>query len=198
MDRRSAATVCVFLLFTGLVSAGEKKRDLDFSGDAASPTPSASPPRFDVPIPIGHDAQGTGIPYWDARGKLQMYIWIEKAVRLDQEHLDMTNAFMQSYDAREWPEANVFMTRSVLDLNTRVVTSDVPATVRRSDFEIVGKKMVFNTQTRVGRMTGHVRMTVYDLQDMSSASPSPSPAASSTATAPQGGATPKPGATPQS
>ena len=50
-----------------------------------------------------------------------------------------------------------------------MVTSEVPVTVRRAEFEIVGQKMVFNTQTRVGEMTGHVRMTIYNRQAMSAA-----------------------------
>jgi lipopolysaccharide export system protein LptC len=67
----------------------------------------------------------------------------------------------------------------LLDLNTRIVTSDVPVIVRRSDFEIVGQKMVFNTQTHQGRMTGHVRMVIFNRQEMGQASPSPSPSAAS-------------------
>jgi hypothetical protein len=85
------------------------------------------------------------------------------------------------------------MTRSMLDLDTRIVTSDVPVIVRRSDFAITGQKMIFNTQTRVGRMTGHVQMVIYNRQDMSQSSPSPSPSANSSpgpSPTPQSSATP--------
>jgi lipopolysaccharide export system protein LptC len=110
---------------------------------------------------------------------------------VDLDHLELKNAYMQTYDEKEAPDANVFMTRSVLDLDTRIVTSEVPVIVRRSDFQIVGQKMVFNTQTRAGRMTGHVRMVIYNRQEMARATPTPGPS---------GGATPQqaqPGATPQ-
>jgi hypothetical protein len=159
-----------------LADAGKKK-----DSGKANPSASASPtPRFDLPIPPGHDAHGVTIPYFDAQGRLEMFFSIKMAFREDLDHLRMEKAFMQTYDDKGMADANVFMSRSVLDLNTRIVTSDVPSFVRRSDFEIVGQKMIFNTQTHVGRMWGHVRMTIYNHQEVSAPSPTPatSPAAS--------------------
>jgi hypothetical protein len=175
-NRKSKIRLAV--LFLALLASGtpiawahsDKKK-----GASASPGPSGVP-QFNVPIPIKHDAQGVYLPMSDVHGKLQMEFSIENALRLDLGHLDMTNAFMQTYDDKGMPDANVFLTRSVLDLNTRIVTSDIPVTVHRSDFEITGQKMVFNTQTRAGHMTGHVRMVIYNLQE---AAPSPSPTAAS-------------------
>jgi hypothetical protein len=165
------------------------------NGGKRSPAPGASvsptPPKFNVPIPVGHGAVGVKLPYFDQRGKLQMFFNIAKAYRADLKHLQMENAFMQTYDENQAPDANVYMTFSVLDLDTRIVTSDVPVTVRHSDFEIVGQKMVFNTQTRVGRMSGHVHMLIFNSQAM--AAPKPSPG-SSPATSPS--AKPRPSATP--
>jgi hypothetical protein len=160
------------------VQAGKKNTDNDYSEREANASPTPPPPKFNIPIPISHDAQGVNLPYFDNRGKLQMYFNIAKAIRVDLYHLAMEDAYMQTYDDKGALDATVFMSRSVLDLNTRIVTSDVPVTVRRSDFDIVGQKMVFNTQTRKGRMTGHVRMTIYNRSDMGQASPSPSPSSS--------------------
>ncbi|MGA3170066.1 MAG: LPS export ABC transporter periplasmic protein LptC [Chthoniobacteraceae bacterium] len=154
-------------------------------GDSASPAPTT--PRFNVPIPVDHDARGVRLPYYDDRGKLQMYFIIDKAYRADDSHLDMKNAYMQTYDDKGTPDASVFMTRSVLDLNTRIVTSDVPVIVRRSDFQITGQKMVFNTQTHKGKMSGHVRMIIYNRQAANKPAASPSPAA---------GTSPRPKSTP--
>ena len=166
-------------------SSGKKK-------DAATADASASgtPPKFNVPIPVKHSAQGVRLPYYDGVGKLQMFFTIAKAIRVDMDHLEMKNAYMQSYDEKGVADTTVFMTRSLLDLNTRIVTSDIPVTVRRSDFEIVGQKMVFNTQTRVGHMTGHVRMVIYNRQAMSQPKGSPSPSVKPIAS-------PQPSANPQ-
>jgi len=144
-------------------------------GNSGLPAPSA--PKFDVPIPIGHDARVVRIPYYDDRGKLQQIILIDKAYRADDGHIDMKNAYMQTYDDKGTPDTSIFMTRAILDLNTRVVTSDVPVVVRRSDFQITGQKMVFNTQTHKGEMSGHVHMIIYNRQAANKPAASPSPAA---------------------
>ena len=187
---RGRLAACILLLAALPLARGNNGEENDASaaaGASASPTPL---PKLYIPIPVNHDAQGVKLPYFDVRGKLQMYFNIKRAFRVDPDHLEMNNAYMQTYDPKGVPDANVFMTRSMLDLNTRIVTSDIPVTVRRSDFEIVGQKMVFNTETRKGRMTGHVRMVIYNRQEMSKPTPSPSPS-------PSRSATPQPSATPQ-
>jgi len=168
--RMSRGRVAAGLFLAVLLATG---RD-GLAGKRDSGSPAGTPgPKFNVPIPVNHGAMGVKLPYFDDRGRLQMFFNIATAFRTDIGHLEMGNAYMQTYDETQAPDANVFMTRSVLDLNTRIVTSDVPVVVRRRDFEITGQKMVFNTQTRVGRMTGHVRMVIYNRQ---TAEPSPTPA----------------------
>jgi hypothetical protein len=146
----------------------------------ASVTPSATPSKFQVPIPTGHDAEHMAIPYLDNRGRLQMFVVIKKAVRTDDGHLAMENASIQTYDDKGDPDANIYLARSVLDLDTRIVTSEVPVFVRRSDFVIVGQKMVFNTQTHVGHMSGHVRMAIFNHQEVAGGTPTPTPSPSPT------------------
>jgi hypothetical protein len=182
--------LAILLTAPPLAQAGKKNTDNDYSDDGTKASPTPTPPKFNPPIPVSHDAEGVNLPYFD-KGKLQMFFNIAKAFRADLGHLDMENAYMQTYDDKSAPDATVYMTRSVLDLNTLIVTSDVPVTVRRSDFDIVGKKMVFNTRTHVGRMTGGVHMTIYNRQDMGQPSPSPSPSPSPIANASVPGATPQ-------
>ena len=156
-------------------------------GKKGNATGSPTPIKLNIPIPPGHAAEGVKLPYFDDRGRLQMFFSIMQGMRIDPDHLEMTNAYMQTYDEKGVPDANVYMKRSVLDLNSRIVTSDIPVVVRRSDFEITGQKMVFNTQTRSGRMTGHVQMVIYNRQEM--AQPTPTPARSKEDSKPS--ATPK-------
>jgi len=184
---RAAALILLAASLAGapLARAGKKADSMDFSGPDASASPTPAPPKFNVPIPPGHVATVMNIPYFDIHGKLQMYYSIKQAYRVDNDHLQMKNAYMETYDDKGAPDSTVFMSRSVLDLNSLIVTSEVPVTVLRADFEIVGRKMVFNTRTHIGRMTGHVRMVIYNRSEMSEASPSPSPGAT-----PQAAATP--------
>jgi hypothetical protein len=164
--------------------AGKKKPD-------ASDSPGASPtPKFNVPIPVKHSATGVKLPYFDEKGRLQMFFTISMAFRTDIGHLTLTDAYVQTFDEKETPSANIIMSKGVLDLNTRIVTSDVPVTISRADFDIVGQRMVFNTQTRKGHMDGHVHMTIYNHQS-ADAEASPAPGASPTPSAtPASGASP--------
>lgn len=151
-------------------------------GEAKKKKGDPTAPKFNIPIPVGHSAEGVNLPYFDDRGKLQMYYEIKKATRTDLNHMAMEAANIQTYDDKGAPETNVVLTSSTLDLNTRIVTSDVPVTVQRSDMELTGDKMTFNTQTRNGRIIGHVRVVVYNSQGTKpAASPSPSPSPTATA-----------------
>jgi hypothetical protein len=190
----------LLLLAAGPVAWANSGAKDDGGSPAVTGTAAATParPKLNIPIPVKHDAEGVKLPYYDIRGRLQMYFVIQKAIRVDLDHLELKNAYMQTYDEKQAPDATVFMTRSILDLNTRIVTSDIPVTVRRSDFEIVGQKMTFNTAKRSGHMWGHVRMVIYNSQEMASKTPSPSPSPShpQSIAAPQGSATPRPSAAP--
>jgi hypothetical protein len=171
--RKAGLMLLAVLIAAGPAAwGGQKAGEPDFSDGGATPAPKR--PKFDVPIPIGHDATVVGLPYFD-KGKLQMYFTIVKAYRVDLNHLKMQNAYLQTYDEKETEDADIYLPSSMLDLNTRIVTSDTPVTVSRSDFEIVGQKMVFNTQTHKGHMWGHVHMVIFNRQDEGAASPSPSP-----------------------
>jgi len=61
------------------------------------------------------------------------------------------------------------MPNSMFDLNTRVFSSEDPVTIRRTDFEVTGAHMTFDTQTRLGKFVGPVRMLVFNLGEEKSA-----------------------------
>jgi hypothetical protein len=169
--RRTGIWLLLPLLMVGGIAHAHSSKPSPSPGAGASPTP----PRFNIPIPVDHNAKSVDLPFFD-NGKLQMYFVIRKAFRVDINHLDMFHPFLQTYDEKETPDVAIYMTRGLLDLNTRVITSQVPVTLRRSDFEITGQKMVFNTQTHIGRLSGHVRMIIYNLQSATGgASPTPKP-----------------------
>jgi len=175
--RRIALLVLTTLLLAGASMAHAGKKKKSHNGDAGA-SPSPTPPRLNIPIPVNHNAQGVTFPYYDPRHRLEMDFWIKSALRVDLNHLDMEDAFLQTYDDKGVPDAGIFMNRSMLDLNTEIVTSDVPAMVSRWDFEIIGQKMTFDTQKHIGHMSGHVRTIIYSSGEMS-ASSSPSPTTAS-------------------
>lgn len=143
------------------VWGGDKARETEKGKDKGKGKKSGSS-ELNIPIPIGHGAQGVQIPYYDEKGKLQMTFSITSATRLDDIHLKMESVKIETYTPEGVLDMSVETKSSVLDLNTKIVTSNEPATIRRSDFEITGDAMQFNTKTRDGNMSGNIRMLIYN------------------------------------
>jgi hypothetical protein len=73
-------------------------------------------------------------------------------------------------------DLQIAMADSVLDLNTRVLTSPQRTTIKRADFEIVGDTVRFDTAARHGTITGNVKMVITDQSKLRpQQSPQPSP-----------------------
>lgn len=121
--------------------------------------------KMTVPLPVGHDAKRLTIPYRDDEGKLQMKFVMEIGKRIDPDHMLMTKLIIETFGADEKPEMTIDLPDSTLDLNTRVITTQTGVTIKRADFELTGKTMEFNTQTKQGSVGGKVRMLIYNLSN---------------------------------
>ncbi|MEI8234358.1 MAG: LPS export ABC transporter periplasmic protein LptC [Verrucomicrobiota bacterium] len=165
---RGALLVAACLLALGTVSveAKTKKTKKD-----ASPTPAESPSSkttdktLDIPIPIDHEAKGVRIPVYTPEGKLQMLFESEIAFRVDAQQLRLTQLKIETYDEEGKPEMSIDMPQSMFNLKSRILSSNDPVTIRRTDFEVTGSHMVFDTQTRQGKFNGPVRMLVYNVNN---------------------------------
>lgn len=119
--------------------------------------------KLSIPILKGHDTYGLKIPYTDAEGNLQMIFNIGQASRVDENRVSMKEMHLETYDDDGKAEMTIELPQSVLDLSTRIITTDTNVTIKRSDFEITGRSMKFNTKTKQGTLSGNVRMLIYDL-----------------------------------
>lgn len=140
--------------------AGKKKGKTE-----ATPAPEDKSAKMSVPLPVGHDAKGLTIPYRDGDGKLQMRFVMELGKRIDPDHLAMTKLLIETFDDTEVKEMTIDLPDSVLDLNTRVITTRTGVLIKRDDFELTGKTMEFNTETKQGRLGGKVHMKIYNLEN---------------------------------
>ena len=131
---------------------------------------------LDVPIPINHEATGVRIPNRDGKGRLQMFFNVDTVFRVDDTHLRMTALKIETYDDAGKPEMHIDMPISFLDLKTNIISSKDPVTIRRSDFELTGSHMTFDTKTRIGKFSGPVRMLIFNHDDLSQ-KPAPEPTA---------------------
>ena len=138
-------------------SKGHKKK-----GRAVA-TPTASPGEqslTNIPLPIGHEAKGVVFPDFDAEGHLRGRFEAGTAHRIDQEHIGFQQLKITTYTPDNQPDLQVDMHTSVLDLKTRILSSQERTTIRRADFNIVGDSVQFDTVSRTGRLIGNVKMVL--------------------------------------
>jgi hypothetical protein len=140
-------------------SKGRKKRT------GATASPSASPGEqslTNIPLPIGHEAKGLVLPDFDANGHLRGRIEAGTAHRIDEEHVGFQDLKITTYTPENQSDLRIDMNTSVLDLKTRVLSSQERTTIQRSDFNIVGDSVQFDTNSRTARLIGNVKMVITD------------------------------------
>ena len=141
-------------------SEGHKKRPA-----RATIPPSASPDQqslTNIPLPIGHDAKGVVLPDFDGEGHLRGRFEAGSARRIDQEHVSFQHLKITTYTPENRTDLQIDMHTSVLDLKTRILSSQERTTIQRADFNIVGDSVQFDTNTKAGRLIGNVKMVIND------------------------------------
>jgi|SRR5947209_9975097 len=157
------------LLGCGVWAADKKPAKADAKTGAASP--SAAPTRKarpkpeegvrDVPLTEGHDAKGLVLPDFDILGRMRGKLQAGVTRRLDNDHIEFVGVKFTTFTPEtEKPDLEISMDKSVFNLKTQVLTSDVRSTVKRTDFEVAGDTMKFEMLTRRGTLAGNVKMIV--------------------------------------
>src|SRR5947207_4123844 len=140
-------------------SKGRKKR----TGAKASPRASPDEQSLtNIPLPIGHEAKGLVLPDFDANGHLRGRIEAGTAHRMDEQHIGFQNLKITTYTPEKQSDLRIDMNTSVLDLKTRVLSSQERTTIQRADFNIVGDSVQFDTNSRTARLIGNVKMVITD------------------------------------
>ena len=135
---------------------------------AATATPEAG---AQVPLPIGREAKGLVFPDIDENGHLRGRFVAGTARRLDQDHMEFRDLKITTFTEDDQVDLEIAMAESVLDLNTRVLSSPQKTTIKRTDFEIIGDTARFDTAARQGTITGNVKMTITDMSTFSKQKP---------------------------
>ena len=141
-------------------SKGQKRKQGRVTG-----TPAASPGEqslTNIPLPIGHEARGLVLPDFDGEGHLRARFEAGTAHRIDEGHVGFQHLKITTYTPESQPDLRIDMQTSVLDLKTLILSSQERTTIQRTDFNIVGDSMQFDTNTRAGRLIGNVKMVITD------------------------------------
>jgi lipopolysaccharide assembly outer membrane protein LptD (OstA) len=149
-------------IFGPPASGQSKGHKAKIRGKAA---PSASPGEqslTNIPLPIGHEAKGLVLPDYDGNGHLRGKFEAGTAQRIDHEHIGFENLRITTYTPEDQPDLKINMSTSVLNLETRILSSKARTTIQRTDFNIAGDSVQFDTNNRTGRLIGNVKMVITD------------------------------------
>jgi len=158
----SVFAACLSLLVAGSSFAGQgkhKKQKKQDTSATATPEPSAKG-LANIPLPIGHEAKGLTLPDFDPDGRLRGKFTAGTARRLDEIHMAFQDLHIATFDEQSKPDLDVSTKDSIFNLQTHVLTSSSPGTIKRSDFQVDGDTMEFNTDQRQGTLRGNVKMVI--------------------------------------
>src|SRR6202011_3844196 len=132
-------------------------------GKLLSATPSASPGEqslTNIPLPIGHEAKGLILPDFDSEGHLRGRFEAESAKRLDEVHIGFRSLKIITYTPENKPDLTVELSEAILNLKTRILSSKERTIIKRTDFDIAGDSVEFDTNTHTGKLVGNVKMVI--------------------------------------
>jgi hypothetical protein len=115
-----------------------------------------------IPLPIGHEAKGLVLPDFDADGHLRGKFEAGTAQRIDEGHVGFEQLKITTFTPEDQQDLRIDMSTSVLDLKTRILSSKTRTTIQRTDFNIAGDSVEFDTNNRTGRLVGNVKMVITD------------------------------------
>ena len=92
---------------------------------------------------------------------------MESATRLDDQNVEMHTASIQTFDQQSSkPDVRINLKKSVMNMETNVITSQDPILVTRSDFQLTADGMEFNSKTRQGKVFRNIRLVIYDRNEL--------------------------------
>ena len=156
-------SVALSVLISAPHLAGQSKGRRKKARATATPSASLGEQNLtNIPLPIGHEAKGLVLPDFDGEGHLRGRFEAGTAHRIDQEHIGFERLKITTYTPGNQPDLQIDMHTSVLDLKTRVLSSQERTRIHRADFNIAGDSVYFDTNTRTGRLIGNVKMVITD------------------------------------
>jgi len=157
----ASVLICVVIV-APQVSVQSKARKKKAGASATAGGSPGEQSLTNIPLPIGHEAKGLVLPDFDGDGRLRGKFEAGTAHRIDQEHVGFQHLKITTYTPQSQPDLQIDMKTSVLDLKTRILSSQERTTIQRSDFNIAGDSVQFDTNSKTGRLSGNIKMVITD------------------------------------
>jgi len=116
-------------------------------------------------IPEGMKNLKVRIPGFEA-GRNTSLIVAKSMTRVNPQELFAEEMVIHLYQEDAKGNVQVDLRTGTYHMDTKLLTSQQRSKVSRSDFQIEGDTMVFDTTTSQGKMTGRVHMIIYDSSSM--------------------------------
>jgi hypothetical protein len=190
-------TIGLVVLGTAAPAADEKpkaKSDSKTTPDPTAVSAGSGLTTFGRQIPAQRPNLGIYIPSF-SEGKKSSLVEAEVLTRIDDSRLQAEDMTIQLFGADTKDDVTVKMPSATYNMSNQILRSNERSKVSRSDFDLEGDALIFDTTSSQGRMSGNVRMTIHDVSTLMK---KPEPAAKAapqdpqTSTAPDAPAKPTP------
>jgi hypothetical protein len=125
-------------------------------------------------VPLGVESKGVVIPSFDENGRRASLITADVMRRIDSERLYAEKLTVQMFNADPSKDLRIDLKTAFYQMAGGILRSTERARVSRPDFEIEGDNLIFDTVKNQGRMTGNIRMVIFDTGTLSGEGKPPS------------------------
>jgi hypothetical protein len=126
-------------------------------------------------IPEGKKNLKVHIPGFDSTGRTSSLVTAATMTRVNPQELFCEIMRIDLYSKEPKDNVRIDLKTGTYHMDNKLLTSNERSKVSRSDFQIEGDSMQFDTVNSQGRMTGNVQMIIYDTSSFS-AKKTPAPA----------------------
>lgn len=137
-------------------------------GENASPTDDseqkAGSNNLAALFPIGRVFEGVKIPSYSG-DTLSSVVHADFMRRADDEHLEMEMLEIVVYNAGE-PDSRILTDRAIYDMEAGILRSTTPARIFQKQLEMRGDRMLFDSETRIGQLSGNVKTRIEQVSDL--------------------------------
>lgn len=140
---------------------GDKKKGQSESAAGGASAANTGLKSFGQMIPEGSRSRGVRLPAFD-NGKPSSLIVADAMTRLDDSRLFAEKMVIHSYAEKKEDDMRIDLKTGIYNMDSLILSSTERSRVSRSDFQIEGDGMVFDTKSSQGKMVGNVEMIIFD------------------------------------
>ncbi|MFN0076162.1 MAG: hypothetical protein ACKVY0_06785 [Prosthecobacter sp.] len=125
-------------------------------------------------VPLGAESKGAVIPSFDVTGRRTSLITAAVIRRIDDERLWAEKLSVQMFNIDPKNDVRIDLKTAFYQMaEGGILRSSERSRVSRADFEVEGDSLIFDTVKNQGRMTGNIRMVIFDSGFLSGEGKSP-------------------------